>query len=623
MRFVKYLIGLLFVLFALAACEAPTPAPRPTWTPSPLPPPASLNTATPTKPPATATPAASVTPAATATATVTPTATPNPRPKVLRVGRASYPDTLDPQRAAFGNGLDVLRLVYEGLVTLDEKGNLVEAGADKWTLAADGMSLTFNIRAGMKRADGTAITARDYEFALKRAVDPRVSGKAVAYIVYDVLNAAELDTSDPLKTKTEDLDKLAASVGFKAADDKTLIVTFRKPLGYWAFVAATQVAFPADKKTLDAAPENWWSKPEAHNGNGAFKIKSIEAGKKIVLVANENYWRGKPKLDRLELIYDPDRAALLAAYKKGDLDLLAAVAPEDLAQVDADATLKNDLTRLPIALTHAFALNSARKPFDDRNVRAAFSQAFDREGWVRETLKGVGKPYTRWIPPGVIGATPDKPGAPSDAKLAVLTLVNNGYAARDSTPDKPKVDCAKLGEIKLTYNRASSAQLARMQFLAANFTKAFGCPVTPEALEPAAYNALFLDARTMPQITFRSWVNDMPHPANWLSAYWVCGAYSGYYGYCNKNLDTLIARADRELDLNTALGLYQQIEETLLKDVPAIFASYAENVNLIKPYVKGLKERASANDTDWAGASGPAWTYDIDLTQVPANYPDK
>jgi len=549
-----------------------------------------------------------------ASPTPAPTPLPPPTTKVLRIGLPRYPDILDPQRAPLGSEAHALRLVYEGLTTIDEKGNVGGGGADKWTMSPDGLQMTFHLRDGLKRADGTAVTARDFEYALKRALDPRVTHRTNAALLYDIKGAEQVDQLDPLKTKPEEIDKALNNLGIKVTAPQSLVVTFKKPNGYWQTVAATLALFPTDKRAVERDPDNWWSRPDAHNGTGAFIVQSIEPNKRIVLAPNPNYWRGKPKLERLELIYFPGGKGLLDAYKKGEIDLATNLSADDVGALDA--ALTSELVRTPTAIVYAIAFNRARKPFDDRNVRVAFAQAFDREGWVREVWRGIGKPYTRWIPPGVPGAQAAKPGAPAyDPKAALQTLISNGYAAKDSAAENPKADCAKLGEIKLTY-LASPTNQARFGFLAANFTRVFGCPI---ALDPV--NQL---AKTKPQISLQGYLQDYPHPQNWLSLFWTCGnEFAAPFGYCNKELDALLARADQERDPLKAFALYQQAEEVLLKDVPAAFANYAENVSLVKPYVLGLKERVSAFDMEWIGEWGPAWTYDVDLSQVPASYPRK
>jgi oligopeptide transport system substrate-binding protein len=601
----------VILVMVLTACgPAPTPTPLPTPTAAPV------ATKAPAPAAATATPVPPT--------PVPPTATKAPAgPKVLRLGRGTYPDVLDPQKSSYGIEIEVLKLCYEGLLAIDEKGNIGPGSADTWKMSADGTSMTFHIRAGLKRFDGTPITAKDFEYALKREVDPNVPGKQYTSILYDVKGAEDLDSFDPKTGTKEDLDKLWANYGVKATDDSTLVVTFKNPIGFWQYIAYTWVTYPSDQKQVDKDPDNWWTKPVGHNGNGPFKIQSMDQGKKIVFVPNENYWRGKPKLDRIELIYNPDNAVILEAYKKGELDMDANLAAEQIPQVLADATLKAEYLRFPAAVTMAILFNNQRKPFDDINVRKAFSAALDREGWIRDVSQGLGKPYTRWIPPGVPGAQADKPGVPAyDPKAAVKYLVDNGYAAADSTADKPKVDCAKLGELKLTYG-ASPIQHARFQFLAGDFVKVFNCPITLDPVDPTVYTALTKDIKTMPQFARGGWIEDYPHPQNWLSVYWVCGGFAKRYGFCDKNFDALTAKADQELDFQKSLALYQQAEDLLMQDVPAAFMNYNENIYLVKPWVIGPKDHTGSSDAEWAGEWGPVWTYDIDLTKVPATYPTK
>jgi oligopeptide transport system substrate-binding protein len=563
--------------------------------------------------PVTSVPAVSTNPA--------PTSAPVAAPKVLRIGASIYPDILDPQKSSHFAEIAVLRLTYEGLLTIDEKGTIGPGGADKWESSKDGTQMTFHIRAGLKRFDGTPITAQDYEYALRREVDPRIPGKNYTSIVYDIQGATELNGVNAQTATPNQIDKAFANYGVKAIDANTLVVTFTKPIGWWQYVAYTWVTFPSDKQQVDKAPDTWWTKPEGHNGNGPFKIKSIEPNQKIVLVANENYWRGKPALDRIELIYSADTSVILEAYKKNEVDMTSEVNADDVSAINADATLKRDFLRYPSAATLGLAFNLTRKPFDDKNVRMAFSQAFDRGGYINTVNKGVGKPYTRWIPPGVPGAQPEKAGVPNtDFAAAAKTLVNNGYAASGSTADKPKVDCAKLGALKLTYI-ANPRNQATYQFIAGNLVNAFNCPIALEPVDRAVLAEMTKDVKTTPQMFAAGWVQDYPHPQNWLSVYWVCGGFSKRYGYCNKDFDALIQQADQELDLQKSIDLYRQAEDLLVQDVPMAFIYCSESLFLAKPWVIGPKDHTGSNDSFFAGITGPVWTYTIDLSQVPPNYP--
>jgi ABC-type oligopeptide transport system substrate-binding subunit len=201
-------------------------------------------------------------------------------------------------------------------------------------------------------------------------------------------------------------------------------------------------------------------------------------------------------------------------------------------------------------------------------------------------------------------------------------LVDNGYAAKESTVDKPKLDCTKLGDIRLTFP-SNAVNHRRFQFLASNLLTAFNCPVLLEPVDPSNYAVLLKDSKTAPQISFQPWLGDYAHPQDWLSLYWTCNAFADRYGYCNKDFDALVLKADQEPDSTKSIQLYQQAEDLLLKDVPSIFGTYSENISLVKPYVSGPKDHTGTADLGWPGESGPVWTYRIDLTHVPNNYPTR
>ena len=97
--------------------------------------------------------------------------------------------------------MTVLRQTYEGLLRVDEKGNIGPGSADRCEFDSTSKSLTFHIRDGLKRSDGTPLTARDFEYALKRAADPRLADRPYATLLSDVKGAADVEGLDPKKTK--------------------------------------------------------------------------------------------------------------------------------------------------------------------------------------------------------------------------------------------------------------------------------------------------------------------------------------------------------------------------------------------------------------------------------------
>lgn len=541
-----------------------------------------------------------------------PTATPAlPRPRVLRINLSGRPDLLDPQRASTSNEIAILQLMYEGLTRVDEKGRVSPGAAGAWEWSNGGKTLTFRIRDGLKRANGAPLTARDFEFAFRYALDPRIAGPMPS-LLDEVRGALNAYTLDP-KAKPDEIEKALNNIAIKATDEQTLVVTFDQPTGYWLTVASTWIGFPSERAQVDADPDAWWIKSENHNGNGPFKLVELQ-DTFMRFAPNENYWGDKPKLDRLEFYWQSDADAL-ASYRKGELDIVRLTLDNWMA-AQGDSALSKDLIRMPAARVTYIGFNVKKPPFTDKNVRRAFSAALDREGFARDVLKGLGKPYLSWIPPGVPGfdETAAVPGYNPSA--AQRLLMDNGYG----TADKQKIDCTKLGTIKLSYSNTPRTQ-ALFGLIAANLTRVFACPVLLDPVEPSSYPVYVRDPKTTPQLFLIPWLGEYPHPYNWLFLHACKGVYAQRTGYCSKEFDAALAAATQELDFDLAIEKYKIAQRVLVGDVAGAFLWHNEHAYLVKPYVLGVREQIGAADEVWAGQSGALTTYSIDTTKVGAGYP--
>jgi ABC-type oligopeptide transport system substrate-binding subunit len=268
--------------------------------------------------------------------------------------------------------------------------------------------------------------------------------------------------------------------------------------------------------------------------------------------------------------------------------------------------LKKELVRAPAAWVTYFALNLKKAPFTDKSVRLAFSQALDRDALVQQVLNGVGKPFRSWIPPDLPGYDASAVVPEYDPKAAVQTLIDAGYG----TPDKSRVDCSKLGVVKLTYGN-TPRNLTLFQFLADNLTRVFACPILLDPIDPGAYPQLIKDQRTAPQTYLLSWQQEYSHPQDWLFLETCAGVYATRIGYCNKDFDTALSTANQELDLQTSLAKYKDAQHILINDSAGVPLWDDENAFLIKPYVHGPWESHGTGDNSWPGQFGPIFTYTV------------
>jgi oligopeptide transport system substrate-binding protein len=553
-------------------------------------------------------------PDSTPSAAARPTGTDPSHPKVLRIYIGTAPDVLDPQKASSTGEIAVLQLVYEGLTRFDETGRVAPGAAQSWEYSDSGKTIAFHLRRDLIRADGASLNARDFEYAFKRALDPRIIAPDQSFLD-DVKGAIAAYSLDP-KSKPDDIQRALDGVSINATDDFTLVVSLNQASGVFPAIAATWVGMPAERGKIESDPDAWWAKPENHNGNGPFKISEVQE-QVIKLVRNPYYWAGGPRIERIELYWSNDGTSQLASYRDGDLDVVQ-LSANDFTQASSDLALRQDLVRIPAARETYLGFNLKKPPFSDRAVRLGFAQAIDRVAFVRDVLKGLGKPASSWIPLGIPGYDESAAAPVFDAKAAIQTVATSSYG----TADKKRVDCTKLGTVKLSYSNTPRNQSV-FQSILGSLARTFGCPILLDPIEPNDYPIVVRDPRTTPQVYLITWEQEYPHPQNWLFLQSCNGVFALRLGYCNKDFDSALAAASQETDPDRALDRYKTAQKIFMNDNVGIFLWSNENAYLVKPYVLGPKQNASASDSSWLGQFGPIVSYDIDTTKVGSNYPSQ
>jgi len=570
---------------------------------------------------------------------VVATAVPSPVRKVLRVNTGPYPDVIDPQKSSFVSEIGHLAMIYEGLTKLNEKLETVPGAAEKWAFNADTSELTFNLKPGLKYSDGTPLNAARFKYSIMRNSDPATAGE-YAQITDEIRGAAAWRSfaDDPKRSKDDNakandaLRKVVDTEGitifksdgktpcdakdtYKDADCTVLKLKFAypddyevkelagkpKPAPYFPTVMSLWVTYPAKEENISEGKDIWWASSKYQIGNGPYILKSSEPFVKSVFAPNPNYWGDKGKAD-IEYSYITDSAVAFEAYKNNEFDVVP-LAAEDLKAVQADATLKDQAKIYPGSCTLAVMFHQLKEPFTDPKVRQAFAQSFDREGWVKDVLQGLGSPTLTWIPPGYPGYDKDEKRWGFDPEAAKKALAESKYGSVD-----------KLPPIKLTFSDTPRNR-ARNEWLAANWKKNLGVDLTLEPVDRTTYTALTEDIKTAPQTYILGWCADYPDPQNWLSAYWKTGGFGEQrIGYSNKDLDKLVDQADAEPDPAKRAKLYDDAQKLLIAGVPVAMAYNNVNAYMVKPWVTGYK--TYPQEHLFPGSVAP-WTIDIDTTKLP------
>jgi oligopeptide transport system substrate-binding protein len=285
------------------------------------------------------------------------------------------------------------------------------------------------------------------------------------------------------------------------------------------------------------------------------------------------------------------------AYKNDELDINAAVA-EDLGTIDSDPELSQEHLLYPGSCTFAVMFHQLKEPFTDPAVRAAFSYALDREGWVKDVLQGLGSPTLTWIPKGFPGYQDGETRFGFDAAKAVQTLTDAGYTVENGKLMKG----GKAIEIKDTFSDTPRNR-TRNEWLVAKWKEVLGIDIALDPVESTTYTALTKDVNTAPQMFILGWCADYPDPQNWLSVYWKTGAFGERIGFSNKEMDDIMTQADGELDPEKRAELYQKAQDLLVAGGYVAFMWNNVNTYTVKPWVKGIQQ--TAMDADFPGSQVP------------------
>ncbi len=510
----------------------------------------------------------------------------------LRVSRSGFPNMVDPQKSSFAGEIGILRMAYEGLTRLNEKGETVPGAAEKWEYNADATQITFTLRPGLKYSDGSLLNAARFEYSWRRNSDPATMGQ-YAGITDDILGANEWRTCtencDPLKEVAQKSIKASHADGSDCtgyADEacNTFTLKLKQPAPYFHTVAILWVGFPAKQEMIEAGGENWWLDAANHIGNGPFIMTNLEQGVKVEFKPNPNYWGGVVGY-KLEYTYITDSAVSFEAYKNNELDVTT-LAAEDLATVENDPILNAEKQIYPGGCTFSLMFHQLKAPFTDPEVRKAFSYGLDRNAWVKDILKGLGLPTLTWIPKGWPGYHDGETRYGYDPTKAVQTLTDAGYKVKDG---KLIGKDGKPIDITLTFSDTPRGR-TRYEWLSAKYKEVFGLDLPLNPVESTAYTALTQNVETAPQMFILAWCGDYPDPQNWLSVYWrSSSSFAHDIGYSNPEMDRLTEQADKTVDPVKRMEMYAQAQELLVSSANIAFMWNDVQSFLVKPWVKGFK----------------------------------
>jgi oligopeptide transport system substrate-binding protein len=512
----------------------------------------------------------------------------------MRFSAPGEPKTTDPQKLSDTADWAWGKLAFEGLLDIDEHNQLVLAAAEQIAVSSDGLKYTLTLRNSLTYSDGKPLTAYNFEYAYRRLFDPRITGRDYATAAYVIKGAQDLSGLDLHTVAAANVDtvvaQLIADLGVKALDDKHIQFTLREQAAYFPYILTMAGGWPVRQDMVEQGGPTW-TEPATYIGNGPYVLKQWNHGSGALWAANPYYRTGKPKIDRLEVLFIGAAVVGLQAYKLGEIDWLD-LGTNDVPAAQADPTLRGELVQVPGACTDEILFNVNKPPFDNIKVRQLFVRAIDRADWVETIGQGVNIAAINAIPPGRPGYEPDVRQAEFDPRAAKAML--------DAvlTADYP----AGLPLRKLSFPDNPLARL-RMEWVQDQLLNNLGIFAELEPLDPKAYTQMLRNPATAPQLSFTGWCQDYPDPQNWLSTAFRSDSQMNTTGWHSEQFDQLTRQADKEQDPETRRRLYKQAHQILIDESPVLFLQYRPRNVLIKPYMKGMREHVSSSPGFMPGIS--------------------
>jgi oligopeptide transport system substrate-binding protein len=260
-------------------------------------------------------------------------------------------------------------------------------------------------------------------------------------------------------------------------------------------------------------------------------------------------------------------------YESGEIDITGVYSVERF--MDPTEPLHRELLTGVDLCTSYMVFDTTRPPFDDVNVRKAFSMAFDRQKYIDVVMNGHALPAPGLYPPGLPGFNTALKGLPYDAEQARQLLAQSAYGGPDGLPP---IVFSNMGIG--SYISADVAAMAEM------WEQNLGVTIAVENLEPNYYyDQIYLGNHG--QLFSGGWCADYPDPENFADVLFHTGSSQNNGGYSNPPLDALLESARVEQDVTKRIAMYQQAEQLLVEDAAALFTNYSLSYLLVKPYVKG------------------------------------
>jgi peptide/nickel transport system substrate-binding protein len=492
-------------------------------------------------------------------------------PVVFTVGILTDVDSLNPFTGILAESYEIFQLQYSTLLSSSSVDFTPDAGlAESWEASADGKTWTYTLRPDLVWSDGTPLTANDVVYTFQRILDGRYEQRNYGNYVRNITSV-------------------------EATDDRTVVMTTKEPSPIMerlaVYILPEHIWSGVDAKAVKSFA-NEPAEGETLVGSGPFLVVERRTGQFIRMVANDNYYKGRPNVDELvfRVYNNPD--ALGQALIKGEIDFASGLTADVFSSLEGQEGITtyagaysgfNELAfNLGAALTDGTPIGDGNPHMQDQQVRLAISHAIDRQQMVDRILDGYGTPGSTIIPP-LYSTLHIDPGTQTyDPALANQILDDAGYAMG---PDGVRVGPDGVPMKYRLFVRSESDSSVK----SGEYFKSYLAAIGIEAdIKPVDENALFeIIGRGEFDMFEWGWVVE-PDPDYQLSTF-TCDKRSYEDGgeiyadlsdsfFCDEEYDRLYAEQSQTTDQTARAEIVKQMQQILYDDVAYVVTYYYDNL---------------------------------------------
>jgi peptide/nickel transport system substrate-binding protein len=409
--------------------------------------------------------------------------------------------------------------------------------AEKWEISSDKLTWTFTLRQGVKWHDGKPFTADDVVWSLKMYADPNV-------------NSILLGNLKPL-------------TAIEAADQYTVKLTSKEPysslpelLCYLTFMLPKHL-LENEKFDRSNFPQAFIQKPI---GTGPFKFGEHQPGDHFTVLANEDYYEGRPYVDQVIYRIVKDQNSTISQVKTGELD----VAWPTVAQLSGLEGSSNIRIAEQGLMDYRFFSGYQKNPkfgpwFSDKRVRVAMAHAIDANGIIQQVTKGKGKRSNGPIPPALKNwYFPDLPTYDYNPDTAQQQLMDFGFKkGSDGVLEK---DGQKFSFIM--YSDTGQPEREQTALILQQNFKDIGIDAKYQGIEFAQLQKAYRVDHDFESMAYYYVTPATPD----LHSYWQTDGSTNEWAYSNTEVDKLFLDGLAEFDPDKRKAIYKQLYTILAEE---------------------------------------------------------